>query len=216
MDIPRSITALVAVASWSVAAVAGAQTIDFGDNLPGGPIASGYAGFQWGSGANQAINYTSLSGDNFLYTTGPAADIFEFSRSSLFDLNSVDYQILISGMTGLDSFDNYSVVVSGYRGSTLVKSVTENFPGFGSDLFTGLNIDGVNRITFTTTDTSGYLDSSGNPVVAGSSTYAGALVDQLKVSNYNAAPEINSASAVSALTLLFGSLVVLRGRRAIG
>ena len=39
-------------------------------------------------------------------------------------------------------------------------------------------------------------------------------IDQLKVSPYKAAPEIDPASAASALTLLLGGLAVLRGRRA--
>ena len=52
-----------------------------------------------------------------------------------------------------------------------MKSVTEHYPGAGSDLFTGLNIDGVNRINFSTTDTFGYLDpNKGNPIVAGTFT----------------------------------------------
>jgi hypothetical protein len=216
MNISRSITAVVAAASWSFAAVAGAQTINFGDNLPGGPIAPGYAGFQWGSGANQAFNYTSDSSDpNYLLLTAPAAQIFEFSRSSLFDLNSVDYQELVSLESYEDTINDYSVIVSGYRGNTLVKSVTENFPGFPSASFSGLNIDGVDKVTFTTIDTAGYIDlDTGKDILNGSIKYAGAFVDQLKVSNYNAAPEIDSASAVSSLTLLLGSLLVLRGRRA--
>ena len=94
-----------------------------------------------------------------------------------------------------------------------MKSVTEHYPGAGSDLFTGLNIDGVNRISFSTTDTYGYLvPNNGNPIVAGTFTAPGAYVDQLKVRNFTAAPEIDPASAVTALTLFFGSLVVLRGR----
>ena len=43
-------------------------------------------------------------------------------------------------------------------------------------------------------------------------TAPGAYVDQLKVGNFMAAPEIDPASAVTALTLFLGSLVVLRGR----
>lgn len=216
MEIRRSITAVIAAAPFCLFAIlASAQTINFGDNLPGGPVAPGYAGFQWGTGANQAINYVSdVSSPFFLELTSPAAAVFEFDRTSLFDLNSADFQILLSGETALDSFDDYSTVVSGYRGATLVKSVAENYPGVGSDLFTGLNIDGVNKITFTTTDTTGFLDpNTGKPIVAAVTTYPGVFVDQLKVSKFKlAAPEIDSASAVAALTLLLGSLAVLRGR----
>jgi hypothetical protein len=219
MEIRRSIAALVAAAPFCLCAnFAGAQTITFGDSLQGGPIAAGYAGFQWGTGANQAINFVSdVSNPFFLLLTSPAADVLEFTRTTLFDLNSIDYQILVSGETALDSFDNYSTVVSGYRGTTLVKSVTENYPGFGGALFTGLNIDGVNKITISTTDTTGFLDpNSGKPIVAGSFTSPGAFVDQIKVSNFQAAPEIDPASALTALTLLLGSLAVLRGRSLAG
>lgn len=214
MEIRRLIAAVAAAPFCLCAMSAGAQTITFGDSLSGGPVAAGYDGFQWGTGVNQAINYVSDgSSPYFLYLTSPAADVVEFSRTNLFDLNSVDYQILVSGETALDSFDNYSTVISGYRGATLVKSVTENYPGAGSDLFTNLNIDGINRISFSTTDTYGYLDpNNGNPIVAGTFTSPGAYVDQLKAGNFTAAPEIDPASTVTALTLLLGSLVVLRGR----
>ena len=215
MEIRRSLAAVVAAASLCLLAkFADAQTINLGDSAPAGPIAPGFAGFQWGTGPNQAINYVSDgSSPFFLDLTGASAAVIEFDRTTLFDLDSVDFQILESGVTALDSFDNYSTVISGYDGSTLVKSFTANYPGAGSDLFTGLNIDGVNRITFTTTDTFGFLDpETGNPVVAGSQTAPGAFVDQLKVSNFQTAPEIDPSSAVAALTLLLGSLAVLRGR----
>jgi hypothetical protein len=215
MEIRRSIAAVIAAAPLCLcAALAGAQTITFGDSVPGGPVAPGYAGFQWGTGAKQAVNYVDdVTNPYFNVLSFPAADIFEFSRTSLFDLNSVDFQILGSQLTALDSFDNLSTVVSGYRGTTLVKSVTENYPGAGNQLFAGLNIDGVDRITFSTTDTTGYLDPyTGNPIVAASYKYPGAFIDQLNVSNFKAAPEIDPASALTALTLLLGCLAVLRGR----
>jgi len=100
------------------AAFAGSQTIDFGANLPAGPVPAGYSGFDWGTGANQAIN----SGPDaaIYYLTSPAASIVEFGHAGLFDLSGVDYQVLVSGETGLGSFDNYTTVVSGYRGTTLV------------------------------------------------------------------------------------------------
>jgi hypothetical protein len=214
MEIRRLIAAVVTAPFCLCATLAGAQTITFGDSLAGGPVAAGYNGFQWGTGANQAINYVS-DGSNpyFLYLTSAAANVVEFSRTNLFDLNSVNFQILVSGETALDSFYNYSTVISGYRGTTLVKSVTEHYPGAGSDLFTGLNIDGINRISFSTTDTYGYLNpNNGNPIVAGTFTSPGAFVDQLKVGNFTAAPEIDPGSAATALTLLLGSLAVLRGR----
>jgi hypothetical protein len=214
MDIRRIAAASLAAPLVLFATIASSQTIPFGSNLPAGPVPAGYAGFNWGTGANQAIN--SGPDAEIFYLTGPAASIVEFDRTSLFNLDSVDYQVLVSGETALDSFDNYTTVVSGYRGSTLVKSVTENYPGFPSDLFTGLNIDGVNRITFSTTDTYGYLDSMGNPVIVATNTPAATFVDQLKVSRSTvAAPEMGPASAVNALTLLLGSLAILKGRRRI-
>jgi hypothetical protein len=189
----------------------GSQTITFGANLPAGPVPAGYGGFNWGTGVNQAIN----SGpDAEIYAlTSPAASIVEFSEAGLFALNSVDYQVLLSGETGLDSFDNYTTVVSGYRGTTLVTSVTENYPGSGGDLFNGLNIAGVDKVSFSTTDTFGFLDSLGNMVVSGTEA-AATFVDKLTVSPVTAAPEIDPSSALSALALLLGSLAVLRARRA--
>jgi hypothetical protein len=216
MDIRRTIAAAISVAALLFlfapsAAFANSQTINFGANLPAGPVPAGYSGFNWGTGANQAIN----SGPDaaIYYLTSPAASIVEFGRTGLFDLNGVDYQVLVSGETGLGSFDNYTTVVSGYRGTTLVKSVTENYPGSGGDRFNGLNIDGVNKVSFSTRDTFGFLDSLGNMVVSGTSA-AATFVDQLTLSSVTAAPEIDPASALSALTLLLGGLAVLRGRRA--
>jgi hypothetical protein len=108
MGIHRSIAALVAASPLCLCAnFAGAQTITFGDSLQGGPVAPGYAGFQWGTGANQAINFVSdVSDPYFLYLTGPAADISEFSRATLFDLNSIEYQILVSGETVIPAPSN--------------------------------------------------------------------------------------------------------------
>jgi hypothetical protein len=216
MDIRRAIAAAVSVAALLFffapsAAFANSQTINFGANLPAGPVPAGYSGFDWGTGANQAIN----SGPDaaIYYLTSPAASIVQFGQAGLFDLNSVDYQVLVSGETALDSFDNYTTVVSGYQGTTLVKSVTENYPGTGGNAFNGLNIDGVNKVTFATSDTFGFLDSMGNMVIAGTGA-AATFVDNLTVSSPTAAPEIDPASALSALTLLLGSLAVLRGRRA--
>jgi len=212
MEIRRLVAAAAAAGTLSLfASFANSQTINFGANLPAGPVPAGYAGFNWGTGANAAIN-TGADADVY-YLTAPAASIVEFSRANLFDLNSVDYQIFMSGLTYGTTFNNYTTVVSGYRGTTLVKSVTENYPGAGGDLFAGLNIDGVNKITFSTTDTSGYLDSGGNPVVVGVNTPSTTFVDQLKVSHFTAAPEIDRTSVASALTLLLGCLAVLRGRR---
>jgi hypothetical protein len=214
MEIRRMIRAVIGAAALCLfAAAADSQTINFGANLPAGPVPAGYSGFNWGTGVNAAVN----SGPDaaIYYLTGPAASIVQFSRVNLFDLNSVDYQLLYSGITYETTFNDYTTVVSGYRGTTLVKSVTENFAGVvGGALFTGLNIDGVNRVTFSTTDTSGYLDSMGHRVITTVNAPSQTFVDQLKVSGITSAPEIDPASAASALTLLLGSLAVLLGRRA--
>jgi hypothetical protein len=212
MGIRRTIAAAAAVPLCLFAFFANSQTITFGANLPAGPVPAGYQGFNWGTGANAAIN--SGSDADIYYLTGPAASIVEFGRTSLFDLNSVGYQVFMSALTYGDSFDDLTTVVSGYRGTTLVKSVTENYTSSGLGPFTGLNIDGVNKITFSTTDTGGYLDSNGNPVINAFSTPSLTFVDHLQVSSFTAAPEIDPASAASALTLLLGGLAVLRGRRA--
>jgi hypothetical protein len=211
MDI-RRMRAVVAAPLCLFATFTSAQTINFGANLPAGPVPTGYQGFNWGTGVNAAVN----SGpDAAIYNlTVPAASIVEFGRTNLFDLNSVGYSVLVSEITALDSFDHLTTIVSGYRGTTLMKSVTENYTSGGPDPFTGLNIDGVNKITFSTTDTFGHLDSHGNQVIDGSNTSAQAFVYQLKVSSFTSVPETDPASAASALTLLLGGLAVLRGRRA--
>jgi|HubBroStandDraft_5_1064220.scaffolds.fasta_scaffold196870_2 hypothetical protein len=211
MEIRPAIAAVSVATLLSLfATVASSETITFGSDLPAGPVPAGYSGFNWGTGANQAIN--SGPGADIYYLTSPAASIVEFGETGLFNLNSVDYQVLISGETGLGSFDNYSTVVSGYRGGTLVASVTEDYPGTGANQFNGINMDGVDKVTFSTTDTFGFLDSVGNMVTSGVGA-AATFVDQLTVTQVGA-PEIDPASTVSALTLLLGGLAILRGRRA--
>jgi hypothetical protein len=211
MNTLRGLAAVVA-ASAVFSIPAHALTIDLGANLPAGPVPAGYAGFNWGTGANRAID----SGPDaaIYYLTGPAASIVQFGRGALFDLNSVEYQVLVSGETGDGNIDAYTTVVSGYRGSTLVGSITENYGGGGPDLFSGLNLDGVNKVTFSTTDTYGYLNGSGQEVITAVNAPSQTFVDQLKVSRYSAtAPEMGANSAPAALTLLIGSLLVLCGRR---
>ena len=213
MELRRMIAALAMSVPLSLfATLAGSQTINFGANLPAGPVPAGYAGFDWGTGANAAIN----SGPDaaIYYLLSPAAYMVQFGRTSLFDLNSVGFSMYVSDLSYEGNFNNLTTVVSGYRGTTLVKSVIEHYTSSGPDSFTGLNIDGVNKITFSTTDTVSYLNGSGNPVIVSTNAPDSTFVDQLKVSSYKTAPEIDPASAASALTLLLGSLAVLRGRRA--
>jgi hypothetical protein len=212
MELRRIVAALAVSAPLSLfATLAGSQTINFGANLPAGPVPAGYDGFNWGTGANAAIN--SGPDAQIYYLTGPAAYMVQFGRTSLFDLNSVGFSMYVSDLSYEGNFNDLTTVVSGYRGTTLVKSVTEQYTSSGSDLFTGLNIDGVNKVTFSTTDTVSYLNDSGNPVIVSTNAPDSTFVDQLKVSSYKA-PEIDPASAASALTLLLGGLAVLRGRRA--
>ena len=213
MELRRMIAALAVSAPLSLfATLAGSQTINFGANLPAGPVPAGYGGFDWGTGANAAIN--SGPDAQIYYLVSPAAYIVQFGRTNLFDLNSVGFSMYVSDLSYEGNFNNLTTVVSGYRGTTLVKSVIEHYTSSGPDSFTGLNIDGVNKITFSTTDTVSYLNGSGNPVIVSTNAPDSTFVDQLKVSSYKTAPEIDPASAASALTLLLGSLAVLRGRRA--
>lgn len=213
MELRRMIAALAVSAPLSLfATLAGSQTINFGANLPAGPVPAGYGGFDWGTGANAAIN--SGPDAQIYYLVSPAAYMVQFGRTSLFDLNSVGFSMYVSDLSYEGNFNNLTTVVSGYRGTTLVKSVIEHYTSSGPDSFTGLNIDGVNKITFSTTDTVSYLNGSGNPVIVSTNAPDSTFVDQLKVSSYKTAPEIDPASAASALTLLLGSLAVLRGRRA--
>src|ERR1700679_4166909 len=216
MELRRIIAALAVSALLSLfATLAGSQTINFGANLPAGPVPAGYGGFDWGTGANAAIN--SGTDAEIYYLLSPAAYIVQFGRTSLFNLNSVGYSMYVSDLSCEGNFNDLTTVVSGYRGTTLVKSVIEQYTSSGPDSFTVVNIDGVNKITFSTTDTYGYVDysngGSGNPVIVATNAPDSTFVDQLKVSSYKA-PEIDPASAASALTLLLGGLAVLRGRRA--
>ena len=212
MELRRMIAALAVSAPLSLfATLAGSQTINFGANLPAGPVPAGYGGFDWGTGANAAIN--SGPDAQIYYLVSPAAYMVQFGRTNLFDLNSVGFSMYVSDLSYEGNFNNLTTVVSGYRGTTLVKSVIEHYTSSGPDSFTGLNIDGVNKITFSTTDTVSYLNGSGNPVIVLTNAPDSTFVDQLKVSSYTS-PEIDPASAASALTLLLGGLAVLRGRRA--
>ena len=61
MELRRMIAALAVLAPLSpFATLAGSQTINFGANLPAGPVPAGYSGFNWGTGAN-AAPYASLT-----------------------------------------------------------------------------------------------------------------------------------------------------------
>src|SRR4249920_2380746 len=117
-----------------------AQTINFGQNLPDGPIANGYAGFNWGDADNDPQGGFGL--------TAFAASIDQFSRSTPFDLNSVSFVNYASEGTGDGDFADYTTVIDGYRGNLLVKSVTEKYGAYSDPTFSGIAIDGVTKITF--------------------------------------------------------------------
>jgi hypothetical protein len=218
MDLETRASAHSALAAIAVAVCFGliatttssAQTINFGQNLPDGPVAPGYAGFNWGSAENDPFGGYGL--------TDFAASIDQFSRNQPFDLNSVTFQNLESDGIGDGDYAYYTTVISGYRGNNFVKSVTENYVGYQAPTYTGLSIDDVNKITFSTNrleQITYCCDSGGNVVtktVANGPDWT--LVSSLTVSNFTKAPELNNSSAATALTLLLGSLAVLRGRRA--
>jgi hypothetical protein len=186
-----------------------AQTINFGQNLPDGPIANGYAGFNWGSADNDP--------DGGFGLTAFSASIDQFSRSTPFNLDSASFANFLSEGTGDGDFADFTTVIDGYRGNHLVKSVTENYGADSDASFSGIAIDGVTKITFSThvLETDEFCcDSQGNIVTqviqnGPDST----LVSSLKVSDFVAkAPELDSSSAAAALTFFLGSLAVLRGR----
>lgn len=194
--------------------IAGAGTINFGPAVtPGAPTApsvpNGYAGFNWGNATNDYDGFTPF------FLTAPSAFIDQFSGSTPFDLNSVTFQNFMSEASGDGQVSTYSTVISGYLGGTLVSSVTENY-GWGGTTITGINLDDVNKVTFSThaliTD-SFCCDSMGN--IETITQFNGpdqTFVSSLKVSAVTAAPEIDPASGASALTLLAGAILVLSRR----
>jgi hypothetical protein len=186
-----------------VALAASATTVDLGSALPSGPVPNGYGGFNW----NGAIND---SGDfQFLYTSAPAADVNQFGRTQPFDFTGVSFQNLVSDISGDGEVDTFSTVISGYLNNTLVQSVTENY-GWAQGSFTGLKIDDVNKIVFSTTDHIKVFSDDGTTALNAPDL---TLVSSVTVKDAVAAPEIDTASAGTALTLLLGGVAVLLGRR---
>jgi hypothetical protein len=109
MEIRRSTLAAAPLCFFGV--IAGAQTINFGANLPNALVPAGYAGFNWGTGADAAINYGFGNYD----LTNPAAGIVNFGRSQLFDLNSVDYQVNFADLAYEDNIDDMTDTLGGRR-----------------------------------------------------------------------------------------------------
>jgi hypothetical protein len=210
-NILRVTVAVAAAALLGLAVpIANARTVDLGAALPSGPVPPGYGGFNWGAAIND-------SGDiQFFYTTAPAANVDQFTSSQPFDLTGVTFQNWMSEFTGEGQVSNFSTVISGYLNNTLVQSVTENY-GWGAGVFSGINIDDVNKIIFKTTafitDTF-CCDSGGN--ITTITEFNGAdttFVSSVTVKDVMGAPEIDPASTVTAFTLLVGGLAVLRSRR---
>jgi hypothetical protein len=198
------IAAVVVSAPLGLSALAAdTTTINFGAALPSGPVPDGYGGFNW----NGAIND---SGDlQFFFTTEPAADVNQFGRTQPFDLTSVMFENLISDGGGDGETDTFSTVISGYLNDTLVRSVTENY-GFDQGSFSGLNINDVNKVVFSTTDHISVTSDDGTTKLDAPDL---SLISSLTVKSAVAAPEIDPAATGSALTLLFGGFAVLLGRR---
>jgi hypothetical protein len=200
---------VLAISGIFAAAVASADTtITFG--TPGGsPIPAGYGGFNWSNGGGPAINDDGL---NPYYISGPAGIIDQFSRASPFDLTGVSFQNFMSEITALGFVSQYTTVISGYLNGKLEDTYTAKY-GWGAGTFSGLNIDDVNKITFQTsavfTDTF-CCDSKGNPVtVTTSNPNETNFISSVTV-RAAAAPEIDPGSAAAGITLLLGSLLVIR------
>jgi hypothetical protein len=182
-----------------------AQTINFGPSsgLPTGTVPDGYAGFDW-HGAQNDVFFDNTS------TSFGSAFITEMSRTSAFDLDSMVVTVLESSVPSPDETSNLTTVISGYLNGTLVETLTENYPWFAAGKLT-LNMDGVNDVKFTTVDTRTVFG------VPGSSTGPDlTMVTQMTVDNFTGTtkvPELDPTATASAMTLLLGSLLVIRGRR---
>jgi hypothetical protein len=186
------------------------DTVPLGAALPSGPVPAGYGGFDWGSAIND-------SGDiAYYYITAPAASVEQFTSATPFTLTGINFANWMSEYTAEGQVSNYTTVISGYLNNTLVESVTEKY-GWSYGAFSGLDVAGVNKITLSTTafitDTS-CCDSNGNPQTV--IEYNGpdtTFVSSITVDRLAQAPELDSNSAASALTLFIGILLVLRRRQ---
>jgi hypothetical protein len=200
MEIRLTVAAVAAMLP--LIAVNASQTINFGPGLPAGTVPDGFAGFEWHGAQNDVLADTT--GSFF-----GSAFITEMSAPAAFDLDTITIQNLNSDTPSPGDTTSYSTVVSGFLNGTLVETVTENY-GFGGGNVLSLNIDGVNDIKFTTTEIN---TRSGETGVFKSPDLT--LVSQMTVDKFSVvkAPEIDAATATGALTLLIGSLLVIRGRR---
>lgn len=196
-----SLTAAAVMAIASFASADASQTINFGPTLPAGTVADGYAGFNWYGAQNDVFADSSFSFFD-------SASVNQFGRSKNFDLNSVDLLTLNSDVPSGGDTAAFTTVISGYRNGSLIKSLTENYAWGGAD-FSGLKLDGVNKVTFNTTVTTTVYG------IPGSSTNSDfTLINSLNVDKAARAPELDAASCAGALTLLGGAIMVMGGRRA--
>jgi len=180
------------------------QTISFGPSsgLPDGTVPDGYAGFDW-HGAQNDVFFDQTS------TGFGSAFITEMSRTSAFDLDSMMITTLESSVPSPDETSNLTTTISGYLNGTLVETLTENYSAFAAGSTLTLNMDGVNDVKFTTVDTRTTFGVPGS--ITGPDL---TMVTQMTVDNFTAkAPELDPTATASAVTLLLGSLLVIRGRR---
>lgn len=201
MRTESGLTLAAIIATLPLLSANAAQTLDFGPNLPPGTVPDGYAGFDWHGAQNDVFADTTVDFFGSLFIT-------ELSRTAPFDLNSMVVQELNSDAPSAGETSNNMTTISGYLNGTLVDTLTENY-AFGGGTLLSLNMDGVNDVKFTTSNVRMVF---GQPVFISSPDLT--LVSQLTVDNFVAkAPEIDPATAASALTLLIGGVLVSTGRR---
>ena len=192
-----------------------AQTITFGPSATFSPttgtVPDGYAGFDWHGATNDVV--PDFDPEDIYQTLYTSASITEMSRSAAFDLDSII--TVASYVQGFHEIPTFSTVISGYYNGTLVKTVTEEHYSSDGGGNLAINMDGVNDIKFATTLSIATYYYEGPPSF-GSFPWV-TLVSQMTVDNFSGAakaPEIDPTATASALTLLLGSLLVIRGRPA--
>jgi hypothetical protein len=217
MELRLTVAALAAVLP--LLSAGAAQTIKFGPQpgLTSGnfpfteTVPDGYAGFNW----HGAID------DEFLDTTSTgfgSAYITEMSRTAAFDLDSMVMQNLESDIGHDTGIAYLETEISGYFNGSLVETVTRDFT-VGGDRVLHVNMDGVNDIKFSTTEINTGLNDDGTRFGPPGPGPDLTLVSQMTVDNFSGvakAPELDPAATASAVTLLFGSLLVISGRRVRG
>ncbi len=189
-----------------------AQTINFGTQpgLPtfpnGGTVPDGYGGFDWHGAQNEVFADQTSNGFGSAFIT-------EMSRTAAFDLDTVTFNALLSDTPSPGEIVEVSTTISGYLNGNLVQTLTETYSPVAAFSPLTLNLDGVNDVKFSSVEIRTLLDQPGDPIIKGPDL---TMVTQMTVDNStgtNRAPELDTASTASALTLLFGTLLVMGGRR---